>query len=210
MALTRKFLTALGIEDTKIDEIISAHTETVNALKEARDSYKDDAEKLAEVQKSLDKANEKLQEYEQSGDKDSWKVKYDALVEDKKKLQKDFDDYKADISAKEVLAKKKDAYKQLLKDSGISDKRLDAVMRVSEFDKIELDENGKIKDSGKLSEEIKSEWADFIVQKEARGADVSNPAANNRGSGAKPALSRAAQRAAEHYASLYGSATKEE
>ena len=32
MALTRKFLTAMGIEDDKIDEIITAHSETVNAL----------------------------------------------------------------------------------------------------------------------------------------------------------------------------------
>ena len=36
MALTRKFLSALGIEEAKIDEIISAHADTVNALKEQR------------------------------------------------------------------------------------------------------------------------------------------------------------------------------
>ena len=35
MALTRKFLKAMGIEDDKIDQIIDAHTETVTALKEA-------------------------------------------------------------------------------------------------------------------------------------------------------------------------------
>ncbi len=34
MALTRKFLAALGIEDDKVDEIIQAHTETVNGLKD--------------------------------------------------------------------------------------------------------------------------------------------------------------------------------
>ena len=31
MALTRKFLSALGIESDKVDEIISAHTETTMA-----------------------------------------------------------------------------------------------------------------------------------------------------------------------------------
>ena len=36
MSLTRKFLAALGIEQDKIDEIIEAHTETVNALKEEK------------------------------------------------------------------------------------------------------------------------------------------------------------------------------
>ena len=54
MALTRKFLSALGIEAEKIDEIIDAHTDTVNALKEERDKYKASHEALQGVQKELD------------------------------------------------------------------------------------------------------------------------------------------------------------
>ena len=54
MALTRKALSTMGIEDDKIDQIISMHTETVNALKEERDKYKDGAEKLETVKKELD------------------------------------------------------------------------------------------------------------------------------------------------------------
>ena len=46
MALTRKFLAALGIEDAKVDEIIQAHTDTVNGLKDEIEKYKADAEKL--------------------------------------------------------------------------------------------------------------------------------------------------------------------
>ena len=38
MALTRKFLKAMGIEDEKAEEIISAHVETVNGLKGERDA----------------------------------------------------------------------------------------------------------------------------------------------------------------------------
>jgi hypothetical protein len=53
MALTRKFLKAMGIEEEKIEQIIDAHTETVNALKEERDNFKADAEKLPNVQKQL-------------------------------------------------------------------------------------------------------------------------------------------------------------
>ena len=40
MSLTRKMLKAMGIEDEKIDQIIEAYTETVDALKEQRDQYK--------------------------------------------------------------------------------------------------------------------------------------------------------------------------
>ena len=71
MALTRKFLSALGIEEAKIDEIISAHADTVNALKEQRDGYKADADKLPAVQQALDDLKAS-----QSGD-DPYKEKYE-------------------------------------------------------------------------------------------------------------------------------------
>ena len=45
MALTRKFLRALGIEDDKVEEIIGAHLETVNPLKDERDNLKEQADK---------------------------------------------------------------------------------------------------------------------------------------------------------------------
>ena len=44
MALTRKFLSAMGIEQDKVDEIINAHVEVTDALKEERDRYKADAD----------------------------------------------------------------------------------------------------------------------------------------------------------------------
>lgn len=162
--LTRKFLTALGIEDENVqDQIISAHTETTDALKEQRDGYKADAEKLPEVQKELDTLKE------QSGDK--IKAQYD-------KLKKDFDSYKEEQQKKEITAKKKSAYKGLLKDAGVSASRIDAVLKVSDVDGIEFDDEGKIKDSDKLIESIKKEWAEFIVKSTEKGAQVGNPPAN--------------------------------
>ena len=44
MALTRKFLKAMGIEDEKAEEIISAHVETVNGLKGERDDLQEQLE----------------------------------------------------------------------------------------------------------------------------------------------------------------------
>ena len=43
MSLTRKMLKAMGIEEEKIDQIIEAHSETVDSLKADRDTYKEDA-----------------------------------------------------------------------------------------------------------------------------------------------------------------------
>ena len=60
-------------------------------------------------------------------------------------------------------------------------KRLESVLKVSDVDSVELDDNGAIKGADKLAESIKSEWADFITTTETRGASTSNPPANNSG-----------------------------
>ena len=168
MALTRKFLAALGIEADKVDEIITAHTETVDALKSERDTYKADAGNLQEVQKELDETKAQL---EASG-KNAWKVKYDALKED-------FDQYKAEQAAKESKASKEAAYKALLENAGVSPKRIAAVLKVTDLDGIELDNSGNIKDADKVTASIKEEWADFIQTTSTKGANTATPPANN-------------------------------
>ena len=209
MALTRKFLVAMGIDEAKIDEIINAHTEVTSALKQERDEYKVKAEQLDDVQKQLNKANEKLKEFEDSDDADSWQEKYNQAVEDKRKIEKDFNDYKQSVTAKETTAKKTDAYKQLLKDAGISEKRIDAVLKVSDISAIELDKEGKIKDVETLTENVKNEWSDFIVTAGKQGAETPNPPANNGGSSTRASV--ASQRVADFYKDRYGTtATKED
>lgn len=171
MSLKRSMLKAMGIEDEKIEQIMEAHIETVDALKEQRDAYKADAEKLADVQKQLDKATKDL---EASG-KDTYKVKYEAIKEE-------FDSFKKEQTAKEIRAAKESAYRELLKAAGISEKRIAAILKVSDIDSVELDENGAIKDANKLTESIKAEWADFIPTTTTRGAQTATPPANT-GSG---------------------------
>jgi hypothetical protein len=168
MALTRKLLAALGIEAEKIEEIISAHTETVDALKNERDQYKADAEKLPEVQKKLNEAEQAVKTYEDEGGKDRWKVKYDAVKEE-------YDNYKNQIEAEKIVVQKKDLFRQVLKDINISEKRIDAVLRVSDVENLELDEKGQIKDVDNLKESLKQEWSDFIVTESKKGADENKP-----------------------------------
>jgi len=147
MALTRKFLKALGLEDEKIEEIITAHSDTVTGLKDEIDKYKADAEKLPAVQAELDKAK--------ASGGDSWKVKYDAIKDE-------FDTYKSESAAKEIAGKKRAALKQILADCKISEKRHEAIMKVTDIEQLELGEDGAFKDADKLSESLKTEWADFI------------------------------------------------
>ena len=165
MGFSRKMLKAMNIEEEKIEQIIDAHSETVDALKADRDAYKEDAAKLAAVQKELDELKAK-------GD-DGYKAKYEAEKAAHYAL-------KADIAAKETKKAKTDAYRELLKGANIDEKRIATILRAEAptIDKIELDADGKIKNAEQYTESIKSDWADFIVTQSAKGTNTATPPAN--------------------------------
>ena len=163
MSLTRKMLKAMNIEEEKIDQIIEAHTETVDGFKDKLNDYKDKAEKYDGVKKELDDLKD--------GDND-WQKKYE-------KEHSDFEAYKTDITAKETKRTKEHAYRELLRGAGVSEKRLDAILKVTNLDGVELDKDGKIKDADKHTETVKTEWADFIETTSTQGANTATPPANN-------------------------------
>ena len=167
MALTRKYLQSLGIDDENVEKIISAHTEVTSALKDERDGYKATADKLTEVQKELDEFKKNAPE----DGKNPWKVKYEAMKEE-------FDSFKSEIETKQIAETKTKAIKAMLKEIGISEKRIDAVAKVTDLDKIEIDSDGKIKDSDTVKETFKNEWSDFIPTEQVKGADTPNPPTN--------------------------------
>lgn len=100
-----------------------------------------------------------------------WETKY-------KELKKDFDDYKTAQNVKETRASKTEAFKKLLTECGIPEKRQAAIIKCSEseIDAIKLTSDGKIDGSDALSENVKSEWGDFITKTSQQGADVQKPA----------------------------------
>ena len=166
MAVTRSFLKGMGLTDEQVGAIIEEHTNTVNGLKEARDTYKADAEKLTAVQKQLDdlKAN--------SGD--DWKEKYNTL-------KKTFDDFKTESANHAKAEKIKAAYAQLLKDANVDSKRIDAILKITDMSGMSLDESGKLVDADKLSASIKSEWGAFIQTTGVKGSSVETPPENHSG-----------------------------
>ena len=166
MSLTRKMLKAMGIEDEKIDQIIEAHSETVDSLKADRDSYKEDAEKLKDVQKELDDLKAK-------GD-DGWKEKHDRLKEE-------FDQYKNDVQEKETKAAKEAAYRAILKDANLSEKGIEKAVKYADWDKIELDTDGKLKGANDHIKAVRDEWAEYVTTTTTTGAKTSTPPANNGG-----------------------------
>lgn len=166
MALTRKMLKAMGIEDDKIDQIIEAHAETVDGLKADISKYKGDAEKLPTVQKELD-------DLKAAGD-GGYKEKYE-------KEHAAFEDFKKTQKGKETREAKEKAYKELLKTAGVSEKRIDSILKITDFESIVLGDDGQIKDSDKVSENVKKEWSDFIVETQTGGAPTATPHKNGGG-----------------------------
>lgn len=171
MALSRKFLASKGIEADVIEEIITAHTDTVNALKDKLDEaekYKAKAEKYDETQKELESLKE---EVTKNGD-------YEAL-------KKEFDDYKADVAKKEARSLKEAAYKDVLKDAGIPEKHWAKILKYSDVDGVELDDKGQIKTKADILKSVKEEWSDHIETKGQSGVQTTTPPAGNGGGTAK-------------------------
>jgi hypothetical protein len=163
MAFTRATIRNLakesGVELPKEfeDALISEHTT-------ARDAYAEEQVK-AELAK---------QPNEKAGNvKDS---------EEYKNLKQSFDDYRAEVSAKETKAAKEAAYRAILKDANLSEKGIEKAIKYAEWDKIELEADGKLKGASDHIKAVKEEWAEYVTTTTTTGAKTSNPPANT-GSG---------------------------
>ena len=176
MALTKKMLQAMNIEEAQIEQIFEAHGETVSGLTKTRDDLQaelkkaqEELERLRKVEKDLVKANAKIEDL-QGADK--------KLTE----LQEEFDNYKSSIKTENIMRSKESAFTKLLADAGVSEKRFKSIVKVTDLKEFELDEDGGFVNSDSLLEDIKKEWADFIVEKSKQGAKVATPPKSTGGS----------------------------
>lgn len=162
MAFTRATLRNLakesGIELPKEfeDALISEHTT-------ARDAYAEEQVKDALAKQPESKAENV---------KDS---------EEYKNLKQSFDDYKAEVAAKETKAAKKAAYRHILEDANLSAKGIEKVEKYTDYDAIELDADGKVKNANDHIKAVKEEWAEYVTTTTTTGAKTSTPPANNGG-----------------------------
>lgn len=160
MALTRKMLKAMGVDDDKIEQIIEAHTESTDALKEENKGLKKKAEDYDAVKKELDELKAKPT--------DDWKEKHDAI-------KKEFEDYKEEQTRNETLKTKKSALKSLAENTGIKDPAiLELILLKADYDKLELD-GENVKDSETLANAFKTDYAAYVEADGKSGARVDNP-----------------------------------
>lgn len=152
--------------DTAAEEICSRHTAVLDSIKEERDNFKKDAETLVTVQKELDELKAK--------DNDSYKEKFDAL-------QKEYDEFKVATENEKTLAAKKSAFEEVCKDAGLNEKGVAKAIKYADWNSIELDDAGKVKDAKTHIKSLKEEWAEHVTKTETKGADTQTPPGNNGG-----------------------------
>lgn len=167
MALTRAMLKSMNLSDEQINTIIEEHTSI-------KDNLKNQISDLQEKVNDYDEIKRKYEDLSNDVKQNNWKDKFD---EAKQQLE----DYKNEIKNEKQTLKKKELYKELLKESGINDKQISSILEVTKFDDINIDENNKLENVEELTNEIKSKWDGFIVKSAVTGINTENPPTNNGG-----------------------------
>ena len=159
MAFTRSFLSATGLNEEQVKAVMEEHVSVTDALKADWDKYKAEADKAADLQKQLDGIK---------GGED-WKQKF----EDERKA---FEDFKKKTADDAEAAKVKAAYRKLLIDEKIGEKRLDSILKVTDFSKIKMDKDGQtLENEADLRKAIGEEWGEFRTTVTEKGATVERP-----------------------------------
>ena len=154
----------MGLTDEQVDTIIEAHTDTVDGLKADVSKYKSDAEKLAGVEKELN-------DLKAMGD-GGYKEKYE-------KEHKAFEDYKADVTAKESKAAKEKAVRAYFESKNITGANLDLAMRGCGEEMAALEMDGeKIKDTKILDALVDGTYKGLVSTTQTKGANPANPPSN--------------------------------
>lgn len=152
--------------DEMENSLIALHLGVVDPLKDDLANAKADVEKLEAIQKEL----EKLKADQKDGE--DWKAKFE-------KEHSDFDEYKKQIEEGKAVDTVKGLYKTLLKEANVDAKRIDSILKVTDFSAMKVDKEGKLEGADKLSEAIKKDWKDFIAETKETGAVVDTPPGNN-------------------------------
>ena len=169
-AALRKIFEGAEIEVPKdvLGQICDLHTSSMDGLPETIKELKGKL-KVAEQERDAAKAKVPV-----DGEETISKAEYD-------KLKGEFDQYKNDVQAKETKAAKEAAYRAILKDANLSEKGIEKAIKYAEWDKIELDTDGKLKGANDHIKAAREEWAEYVTTTTTTGAKTSTPPVNNGG-----------------------------
>ena len=161
--LVQKHTDESGVIQAKaIANLVAAIKQAVGNEYVEKERYKAKLSEIEELKEGKQTAEDSVATAER------WKTKYEGI-------KQEFSDYKKAEQAKATRAQKTDAYRSLLKEIGVNDKRIDAIIKVTDLDGMEMDADGKLKDAADLKKSAKAEWSDFIVTTHTQGAQTATP-----------------------------------
>lgn len=146
MSLTRKQLRELALSDETIDQIIRAHMDTVDALRQERDQA---AERAAAL----------------THERDALQGRVDALApleEQLRQARSDFDRYKADAEAEAVSRRRQGWIRDALLRAGANEKALPLLSGAVDETAVPPEEDAQALDA--LIAPVKERYADFFAQ----------------------------------------------
>ena len=161
MALTRKFLKALGIEEDKIEEIITAHGETVAALKDEIDKAEQSAKDSAAAAQERDKLQKRVEALEKTSG-------------DAAKVQAEYDAYRQQVETDKANAGKKALIKKALEDAHANPAAIDLMLNTVKLDDVELDGEA-LKDAEAVLKPIREAHAGLFGTGQNQGTPPLNP-----------------------------------
>ena len=161
MALTRKYLKSIGLNEDQIEGVIEEHTSVTNDLKETIKTLQADADKLPIVQKELD-------DLKAAGD-GGYKEKYEAEA-------KAYKEYKQQVESEKETARTDADVLALCKEAGIArESSLRLIVKDFDRSKIERDKHGKITNRAALIKAVKTDYADFVATSGNQGTPPATP-----------------------------------
>lgn len=159
------------ISDTAINAITSAIKTAVGNEYVDKERYKAKLNEIDSLKEQVQTADDK------ATTAGKWKEKYDDL-------KADYDKYKDTVASEKAKTAKENAYRVVLKDANLNEKGIEKAMKYAEWSKIEVDDDGKIKDAKDHVKSVREEWAEYIVKSGRKGAETDNPPGGS-GGGAK-------------------------
>ncbi len=98
-----------------------------------------------------------------------------AAREESKAARLELTEYRDSVARAEELRRREQIYRNLLRESGVAEKRHDAILRVTDLENLSL-EGAEVPETREaLIRQVREEWSDFIPQTHAVGALTPHP-----------------------------------
>ena len=172
MALTRRFLESLGLEEAAVEAVIQAHVEVTDALKHERETWRQKAEEQAGA------AAAQMNDPETEGAEAPTDAVEPAAVSQDERLQvlqAEFDAYKARVEADRLRGEKLTALRGALREAGVQREDFaELLTRAVDLEAVEVN-SGRISDPEAVIGPLRAAYGGCFAATFAQGTPPLDP-----------------------------------